>query len=158
MKQTTPPYRLVCVRLRNDIEDFLIGYLEGNDENGIVIQNIDYRGKATGHIYLSAERIQGYIEKEDYIRKLMALYEKEENPEPVPMSSENGGLLDCFLNWCCQNPGMITITDPDEAIIGYIDKIGREAVRLKIISCDSGFPDGMTIIRKDKLQNMMLLQ
>ena len=49
---------MICIGLRNDpADDYLVGYVECCDEEGIIFCNVDYRGMKTGYIYMTNDKV-----------------------------------------------------------------------------------------------------
>ena len=141
----------ICVVLRNAIDSYLVGKIEYYNHDGILLYNIDYRGVATCHVYISIEEIEEIAEKQYYINKINTLLELRESKREFLAFPYKAGLKKDFLNWIYSNHKLIEITFEDEQFEGYVNKIEDSFIDINKICTFTGKDEGHVIIRDEYL-------
>ena len=155
MERKVASQELICIELNDAADDFLIGMIEACDEEGILILNIDYRGIATGHIYLHDDRVEGIIDEPYYVSRVKILQKSRENAEHLRTFSQNENIREQFLKWVYKEHEMIQIEFPDEQLQGFICGIEEDYIVLEIVDEITGKRNGYSAIYKDKLLYMI---
>mgnify|MGYP004537621039 CR=1 FL=1 len=158
MREAIDLQELICVSLNDSVDNFLIGILEGCDEDGLLLLNVDYRGIATGHVYLSMAKVNSFMEKPEYVGKIKILCNKKGKLGEIISFPHGRKLLDSFLKWVCTKHKMLRITFPDEQITGYICRMEEESILLDVVDNFTGEPDGKLFIRKEHLMDVMSVE
>ena len=144
--------QIVCVQLKNTVERYLVGIIEAYERDGIILYNIDYRGIATCYVYLSMEKISDICNYSAYIEKIrIILAENLVIPSQRLFEADKKEIKEEFLQWLHKNHKLIRITFEDEQLEGYIERIFRDFISIKIIDEFTGRSNGHTFIKKNKM-------
>ena len=85
--------KMICIGLRNDpADDYLVGYVECCDEEGIIFCNVDYRLIKTGYIYMTNDKVTGVLSNDDYIQKLKILMNNKKSANKLSNLATVSGL------------------------------------------------------------------
>lgn len=157
IKKAFDSQKMICVKLKNNVDEFLIGFIEAFDEGGIVLFNIDYRGIANGHVYLNMNELEDILTKDSYIDKIKILWQiNSKGQEFIPFMQKTG-LKESFLEWLYNMHGLVRFIFQGEQLEGIICKIGKDIVIIEVIDKMSGEKDGYSVIRKEELTEILLL-
>ena len=144
-------HHIVCVVLKNEIDSYLIGCIEHYDQEGIILYNIDYRGTATCHVYISIEEIENIEDRPCYIDKIKILFNASESKKKYLKFPHKYNLKRDFLEWIYCNHKLIKLTFEDEQFEGYINKNEDHFINVSKICSYTGADEGHTIIRIEYL-------
>ena len=131
---------MICIGLRNDpADDYLVGYVECCDEEGIIFCNVDYRGMKTGYIYMTNDKILMNNKKQKY-KKIFGGADIKET-----------SVKEYFLRWIFTNKKMILVRDKDEEFKGILESISEETVSIKVIDKITEKRNGYTVLLRSHI-------
>lgn len=145
---------LVFVSMDDEVEDFLIGYIQCLDKEGLILLNIDYRGIAAGYIYLSASKITGMETQNPYLTKIKYLMDSSSIEAtaaaygPIRKLQDSKTTFFKFAETLGEKAHFCAYCN-DEAIEGCLQANLEDAI--EIAFGDASFPHalGYSILRKD---------
>lgn len=138
---------LISLKLKNDsADDYLIGIIEGYDESGIVLCNVDYRGVESAHIYLEMNRISTNLEMPCYLDKIKILLDNQREKGEYLNFSNKEDVKKIFLKWIWHKDKVVWIRLVDEDIHGYIYSISGDTVNIEVMDEITGKKNGHVLI------------
>ena len=151
VEQAFQSQNFVCIVLCDALDEYLVGRVEGYDQLGVLLFNIDYRGIATSHVYISMDDIEDIKEKTCYLDKLELLSDTAQNDKQYLNPVCWRELKKDFLKWIYDGQKKIEVTLEDEQFEGYIYKSSDNFTDVNIIDWETGLDEGHVIIRNECL-------
>ena len=155
IKSACETSEMICIGLRNDpADDYLIGYVECCDEEGIIFCNVDYQGMKTGYIYMTNDKVTGVMYKPDYIQKLKILMNNKKQKYKKIFGSadiKETPVKEYFLRWIFTNKKMILVRDKDEEFKGILESISEETVSIKVNDKITEKRNGYTVLLRSHI-------
>lgn len=143
---------LVCVMINDNVEDYLVGIIEGYDNDGLLLYNIDYRGVATCHIYLSTEKVRCIKIKPEYLYKISVLMNNVKNKKAIRKIGNIEYLKEQLLRWLYLHRKKLKIAIRNERIKGYIHKISPNTMDIEVVDYITEESDGHMILSLTELK------
>lgn len=155
IKSACETSKMICIGLQNDLaDDYLVGYVECCDEEGIIFCNVDYRGMKTGYIYMTNDKVTGVMYKPDYIQKLKTLMSNKKQKYKKILGGadiKETSVKEYFLRWIFINKKMILVRDKDEEFKGTLESISEETVSIKVIDKITEKRNGYTVLLRSHI-------
>lgn len=138
---------LISLQLKDDLlDDYLVGIVEGYDENGIVLCNIDYRGIKSAHIYLAIEKISDVLDMPYYLDKIRLLSEKQKEKGEYLNFNGEVDIKRAFLGWIYRKSKPFWIRFTNEEVQGSISSVFDNTVNIAVTDEVTGERDGQVLI------------
>lgn len=138
---------LISLQLKDDLlDDYLVGIVEGYDENGIVLCNIDYRGIKSAHVYLAIDKISDVLDMPYYLEKIMLLLENQKESGEYLNFDGEADIKKAFLRWIYSKSKLFWIRFMDEEIYGGICSVFDNTANIAVTDEMTGEKNGQVLI------------
>ena len=125
--------QVVELGLRDGIERIQVGIIIGCDREGIVINNIDYRGMDAGFCYISLENVEEITNQGVYLDKIIDLIAMRERPVCSIRYPDDTNIKEAFFHWIREGHKLVSVIIDEEQILGYVQEVQDDTVVLEVI-------------------------